>query len=655
MNWKRFIAECQEIKAWLDARPDADAAQGLAKILALILSGRTGVESIAGAALSGLSPAAALGGGQPESRIEAPDNIHEIIARWVHTVPKDPWVLGEVYEQLASRRRSRGVFYTDLAIIDFIMVHTVEKADVVADPYVKVLDPACGCGFFLLRAYDVLRAKFERDRAAVAAAHPEIDLSDDGIHRHIISRNLWGADIDAAAAEICRAGLLLKRPMAGDGPEPNILACDSLRRPCGDCGDRDRRFWMARYDYVVGNPPYLSFGFRGAGRLDPDYETYLRQAFSASAEYKLSYYVLFMERGVELLTEGGRLGFIVPDSFLLGRYYSKIRRFILENTAIELFAHIMQPVFKAAVGMSTICILTRESDSRRRAGQLVTVCQVEAKDELKPGLEGCRYEQSYFSSLPHNRFRLFSDLTVKKLIDKIDDNGKPLGNFVSGHSGIRSMSRQNDIVSGAPRGDTWRQGLVSGGQVSRYGLVYEGHWLNIDPGLLYKGGWDEKLVRQRKILVRQTGYTLTACIDDNGYYHLNNIHSFISRNGPLNLDYILLLLNSRLLSFYYHAVTMEYGRTMAQTDIDTLELLPVSIHAGAVGRAPELVRIMTCLAKRRLDGEQGITAKIAAVDDLINQLVYQAYRLTGDEIRCVEQYEARLTVRGGRGRGAGKK
>ena len=179
----------------------------------------------------------------------------------------------------------------------------------------------------------------------------------------------------------------------------------------------------------------------------------------------------------------------------------------------------------------------------------------------------------------------------------------------------------------------------------RYGLIYEGHWLNIDPQLLYKGGWDPVRVNQRKILIRQTGYTLTACIDDNGYYHLNNIHSFILHSPVVNLDYLLMLLNSRLFSFYYHAVTMEYGRTMAQTDIDTLELLPIRVHEAANTQAPELVRILTGLTKRQLAGEAGIGTKITAMDDLCNQLVYRIYQLTQAEIHCVEQYEARLSAR----------
>jgi len=360
-----------------------------------------------------------------------------------------------------------------------------------------------------------------------------------------------------------------------------------------------------------------------------------------------------MERGIEMLTEEGKLGFIVPDSFLLGRYYSKIRRYILEHTAIEVLAHIASPVFKhAAVGMSAICILAKQSDPLVRANQSVTIYQTEGKDTLRKDKGSSHYSQSYFTALPYNRFRIFSDLTVKNLIDKIDKSGAKMEDFSSGHTGIRSLTKQINIIADSPLGDTWQRGLISGGQVQRYGLEYRGHWLNIDSGVLYKGGWDPAVIQGRKILIRQTGYTLTACTDENGFYHLNNIHSFVlKKNSAVNLDYLLLLLNSRLMSFYYHAVSMEYGRSMAQTDIDTLELLPVSVKAEANVQAPELVGMIQTLVKRQMAGETALIDKIAALDGLLNQLVYQIYGLTDAEVACVERYEAKLTVRRRQSRG----
>jgi hypothetical protein len=646
MKWKKFIAEYQEIKTWLEQQGYSDPDKVLLRVIILISTTELQSEELIGRAVLPHSLPETVIDAAESTGIELPERLFELVQRWKCTLPRDCWLLGEVYEKMAASRRTKGLFYTAPEVIDYIIDKTVEDTDILVNPNVKILDPACGCGYFLLRAYDALWQKYLENREQLVVKFPGIDWTDGGIHRHIITNNLWGADIDPVAAEISAACLLLKKPQDSKGLRPNILICDSLRRPREDAAFSDRAFWSARYNYVIGNPPYLSFGLRGAQKLDPDYEKYLREAFSASAEYKLSYYVLFMERGIEMLENGGKLGFIVPDSFLLGRYYSKIRRYILESTAIQTIAHITSPVFKnVSVGMSAICILVKEPDSKLRSGNMVEVFQTDKVDGASKKAAGCQISQSYYLKQPYNRFRVFPNLTVKNLIDKIDSSSTPLGKFSSGHSGIRSVTKQSDIISTETHGDSWKRGLVSGGQIQRYGIKYEGHWLNIDPVHLYKGGWNPAIIEQRKILLRQTGYTLTACIDENGLYHLNNIHSFILTSDAVTLDYLLLLINSKLMSFYYHAVSMEYGRAMAQTDIDTLELLPIIIHQDTSQRSYELVRIMQSLVTRQIAGEPGLSGKVAAIDDLFNQMVYRIYALTDAEVACIEEYETKLAAR----------
>ncbi|MCX7781502.1 MAG: N-6 DNA methylase, partial [Negativicutes bacterium] len=386
-----------------------------------------------------------------------------------------------------------------------------------------------------------------------------------------------------------------------------------------------------------------SFGLRGSARLEAGYADYLRDVFKESAEYKLSYYVLFMQRGIELLAPGGKLGFIVPDSFLLGRYFSKIRKYILDNTRIDVLAHISSPVFKrATVGMSAICILSREENAAKREEAVIQVYNAQSVEGMEQAEPVSRYPQRYFASLPHYRFRLFFDLAAKNLVDKLEATGKPLSNFAKGHTGVRSLTRQADLIASAPGGATWKPGLVSGSQVYRYGIDYQGHWLNIDPGKLYKGGWQSEIIGQRKILVRQTGFSLTAAIDDQGYYHLNNIHSFVLCNDGVSLDYLLLLLNSRLMAFYYHVTSAEYGRAMAQTDIETLELLPVKVHPEINRQAPELVAAMTALTRRERKGEADAGYKAAALNEYLNQLVYRIYELCETEVEYIENYERKL-------------
>lgn len=648
MNWKKFMAEYREVREWLEQQDIPDAGTCMLKILALLLAGKREPADILRRSIhTGLlrdilaEPLAE----ETEQELIVPEEIQKLLLHWTVSVPaQDATLLGKIHERTFSARKTQGVYYTPGPVVDFIVGHTLSQLDIIRNPDAKILDPACGCGFFLVKAYDVLFAKFCAARSILQQRYADRDWSDEGIHRQIIGKNIWGADIDKQAAAIAGLSLQLRFPRAGQLPAVNVIVFDSLRRPedCEQIPASIRDFWTADYACVIGNPPYVSFGMRGAGQLEAVYRDYLRQAYAATAEYKLSYYVLFLQRGIELLGDGGRLGFIVPDSFLLGRYYSKIRKYILDNTVIERLAHIAASVFKSAsTGYSTIVILQK---GKARGNHLSRIVQIDDMQGLQPDRVTCQYEQSYFGKLPHYRFRIFFDLKIKQIIDKLDDIGKPLRNFASGHTGIRSLSKQADIVAKTPRGVTWQRGLVSGGQLSRYGIIYEGHWLNIDETKLYKGGWRPDVVHRYKILIRQTGYTLTACTDPDGYYHLNNIHSFVVHNG-VSTDYLLILLNSRLLSFYYHAVSVEYGRAMAQTDIESLECLPVIVNGEINDQAPELVKTMLDCVKRRGRRDAAAVSQAQALDDYFNQLVYKIYGLTDAEVALVEAYEMALLTK----------
>ena len=187
MNWKRFVAECQELKSWLVEQEVSDPERCILRGLVALFSGETSPERIMAEAMNPAGITEAIGAAGPLPGVpELPDNIHELVARWQCTLTPDPWLLGELYEKLAAGRRVQGLFYTTPDIIDFIMSHTVETADVVGNPFLKVLDPACGCGYFLLKAYDVLWRKFTQHRSQLTWRYPELDWSDDGIHRHIV-------------------------------------------------------------------------------------------------------------------------------------------------------------------------------------------------------------------------------------------------------------------------------------------------------------------------------------------------------------------------------------------------------------------------------------------------------------------------------------
>ncbi len=127
-------------------------------------------------------------------------------------------------------------------------------------------------------------------------------------------------------------------------------------------------FWgRGGFDVIIGNPPYeiLSIKESGISRRREEQE-YLRHAFS-TCQGKLNTYRLMLERSLELLKEGGTLGFIVPATLLADSSAEKIRRLLLDNSTITDLIVLPEraQVFKKVTQALLILILQRKGKTQR--------------------------------------------------------------------------------------------------------------------------------------------------------------------------------------------------------------------------------------------------------------------------------------------------
>src|SRR5439155_4041262 len=147
--------------------------------------------------------------------------------------------LGAAYESSIAprRRKSAGVYYTPAHIVEHIVRQTLDK--IAPAPRLRILDPACGCGAFLLGAY-----QFLLDR------RPGLTLRQ---RQRILLDHIFGVDIDPQAVEVTRAALLLKCHQDQPPARPIDLS-DNIR--CGN--SLDGFDWPIEFDAVIGNPPWGS-------------------------------------------------------------------------------------------------------------------------------------------------------------------------------------------------------------------------------------------------------------------------------------------------------------------------------------------------------------------------------------------------------------
>ena len=248
------------------------------------------------------------------------------------------------------RRKQQGIYYTPTWVVDYIVRETVgrfidehrEAPEAIHE--VQILDMSCGSGSFLIRAYDELLRWH-------ATAHDRDESAIDPTERTVILRNsIYGVDLDQQAVEIARLNLLL-RSLAVRGLLPSLAdnikrgnalidgSEDDLRRFFKDAWEQKRPFdWTCEFknamdgggfDIVIGNPPYVRI--QSQDRAEADY--YRKRYESAYGSFDI--YVLFMERAIQLLKPGGRLGFITSGKFLKSTYGKKLQKLLLREATVE--------------------------------------------------------------------------------------------------------------------------------------------------------------------------------------------------------------------------------------------------------------------------------------------------------------------------------
>ncbi len=274
-------------------------------------------------------------------------------------IPSD--VLGTVYENYlgyrlsqsrkkitinkdATKRKEQGIYYTPSYIVDYIVKNTLQpvldKCSGVEDlKKIKVLDPACGSGSFLIKALEMITQKYK-----------DFGYKDEEMLKiMILSENIYGVDLDEQAVEIARLNLLIstltqriKLPKLDHIKNGNSLISGSdeeLKKYFGS-NFRDKKpfnweeqfpevFKQGGFDVILGNPPY------GADLSDEE-QFFYNFKFNLSTTDSAA---LFINNFYNLLNSKGKLGFIIPKAFCYASNWEKIRKILWKNIEALIDCH----------------------------------------------------------------------------------------------------------------------------------------------------------------------------------------------------------------------------------------------------------------------------------------------------------------------------
>ncbi|MDP3131185.1 MAG: Eco57I restriction-modification methylase domain-containing protein, partial [Bacillota bacterium] len=248
---------------------------------------------------------------------------------------------------------------------------------------IRVLDPACGSGAFLIEAFDQLHREYRAANSRLDELRGHAELFD--LDRLILQQNLYGVDLNDEAIEICRLSLWIKTAAQGKpltSLDHTIRAGNSV---VSDAAVHPKAFnWQAAFpevfanggfDVVIGNPPYIRQEW-----LSP-FKPYLEEHFR-SYHGMADLYVYFYELGVQMLRPGGLLSYVVTNKWMRAGYAEPLRRLFQGETWVESvvdFGHAKQ-IFPDADVFPSIVVVRKPRDVAPPA--MTRVCAI-PRDELR--------------------------------------------------------------------------------------------------------------------------------------------------------------------------------------------------------------------------------------------------------------------------------
>jgi type I restriction-modification system DNA methylase subunit len=268
-------------------------------------------------------------------------------------------VIGRIFERLIppDERHDFGQYFTSPEVVDLILRFCVDREDA------AILDPACGAGMFLVRAYQ--HKKLMNRRMP---------------HEKILA-TLWGSEIAAFPAHLAKINLAIHGLNAAHN-QPNILQQDFFDWRAGEdeaFEHKKRKKLKAEalprwFDAVVGNPPYTrqeemnKISSTAAAYKENliDKAVYFHRAKTAAIGKRAGIHAYFFIHGAKFLKDGGFFGFIVSDSWLDVDYGKGLQKFFLDHYKIVAIIASQVERWFAEAGINTCIVILQKCSNRQR-------------------------------------------------------------------------------------------------------------------------------------------------------------------------------------------------------------------------------------------------------------------------------------------------
>ncbi len=651
-------------------------------------------------------------------------------------------ILGSVYERFLGKtirltkahfakieekpevRKAGGVYYTPKYVVDYIVENTVGKLVEGKIPRqvekLRICDPACGSGSFLIGAYRYLldwHMKYYTENPS--ARKKENPLTPDGHlttaeKKRILTNNIYGVDIDAQAVEVTKLNLLLKALEGETQASINqqmslfherVLPNLDSNIKCGnsligtdfyddqlDLFDGQMKkinafdweegftevFMQGGFDTVIGNPPYVRQELLG------DQKEYFK------THYKVYHgvadlYTYFFEKGIELLKKDGLFGIIVANKWMRANYGEPLRKWLKAQTIYRIIDFGDLPVFQQATTYPCIIIAGRPSAYKAP----IQVTEMETLDfgQLGEYIQA-REKPVSKENLNDKGWQLVSDEEMK-LLNKLKESAVPLGEYVQGkiYRGVLTglneafvidKATRDHLIAEDPKSAEIIKPFLAGRDIKRYKqphsdkyLIFTRRGINIEryPAIKrYLLQFKDRLIpkpkswKGEKWQGRKPGpykwYEIQDAID---YYEefekpkiiypnilkkpefaFDDAHWFTNQKCfIISMDdkHLLGILNSSIMFYWFQKILPKLRGGFYEPSYVFFKDFPIqnTKDSQITNYVNNLLHLNKQLHSATLETErQQLQRAIAHAERKIDELVYQLYGLTEEEIGIVE-------------------
>ena len=424
-----------------------------------------------------------------------------------------------------------------------------------------ILDPCCGTGNFLLN-----------------------------MPNYISFNQLYAFDIDEMSIKITKLNMAIKYSINDEKLlnehiyVNNYLLCDEYDK----------------YNYILGNPPW---GYSFTNEEKDEYKKLFKSASGKSIES----YDMFIEKSFKAVKNYGKIAFVLPEAILNVKSHTNIRKIIVDNSNIESITYLGN-IFDGVLCPSIIMKIKRTDSKINTKGTIVST------NEGSFVINSSR-------EIDENSFDFLQNDEVKTIIDKVnscdvvylkDKSDFALGIVTGNNDKYLSNIQTNDSEI-----------VLKGKNIYKFKIIKENCYISFDPSKFQQVAPIKFYRAKEKLLYRFICDNLVFAYDNDETLTLNSCNILIPKIEDMDNIYILGILNSNLLQFYYDVCFNSVKKLRSH-----IESLPIfNANKSTQNKIKNIVKnIMKCE-----------NDKVDAYYNELNKEVYKIYKISSEQKTIIEK------------------